>query len=166
MENRWKRIAGAVTAVGTALWLSACGGFAHAPGAPGSGLLPSGAAGSLPMAGAPHVAGTYRGSYSETSGSETVKGTVTMVVDQKDSGISGKFDITVHSVSFDTTFKGTVSKTPHGARLRFTIFNNGGKGRNAKAKAFVIGKKLDGKAYVAPNASKKAVYIKFKTKRV
>jgi hypothetical protein len=165
MENGWRRIASTVAVAATALWLSACGDFAHAPGTSGSGLLPT-AAGSLHVTAAPHVAGTYHGSYSETIGSETVKGTVTMVVDQKDSAISGKFDIEVHSVSFKTTFKGTVSKTPHGARLRFTIFNNGGKGRNAKAKAFVIGKKLNGRAYVAPNASKKAVYIKFRTTRV
>jgi hypothetical protein len=113
---------------------------------------------------APKVAGTYQGSYSERIRSTTVKGTVTIVLQQNGSKISGKFDIKVKGYSFNTTFKGTVSAAPHGARLHFTIFNVGGT-RNAKAHATVIGSKLNGKGKVPATASKPAIYLKFKTKK-
>jgi len=112
----------------------------------------------------PKVAGTYQGSYSERIRSTTVKGTVTIVMQQNGSKISGKFDIKVNGHSFNTTFKGMVSTGPHGARLHFTIFNVGGT-RNAKAHATVIGSKLNGKGKVPATASKAAIYLKFKTKK-
>jgi hypothetical protein len=112
----------------------------------------------------PNVAGTYDGLYSETIGSTTVHGSVTITVQQSGSKISGEFDVVVNSHHFDFPIKGTVKSSPRGASLHFTIVNVSG-GRNANAKALVSGKKLRGKAIVPPTGSKQGVLIKFKTKK-
>ncbi len=110
---------------------------------------------------APKVAGTYKGSYSETIGVSTIKGTVTITIAQSGKNITGSVDPTINGEEFKLGLKGTVASGKHGPKLKFTIINPSG--RNAAAKATLSGKKLDGTGYVAPSGSHKAVYIKFDT---
>jgi hypothetical protein len=161
-----KRAAVLIAALTTPLILQGC---SNAFSTPHPGSLPT-----SPLAGhgivdssfqldesVPKVAGQYDGTYSETIGVQTVHGTVAVTIVQSGKNITGKFDPKVDGIVFHLGITGTVKSGTHGAKLRFTIINFGG--RNASAKAKVKGSKLIGTAYVPPAGTKKAVYIKYNT---
>lgn len=146
--------------------LGGCGGSVPLPGSvPAFGALDAHRQ-ALVQPALPEVAGTYDGSYSETIGSTTVKGSLVADVQQSGSKITGKFIVTIRQkYNFIFPIKGTVASGKHGALLRFTLINTGGKGRNGKCKATVIGSKLKGHGIVPPASGKAAVYLKFSGKK-
>jgi hypothetical protein len=154
-----------VLLLGLPFVLTACAGSANVSQRGGAGVLPETApqvARNVGSESVPHVAGTYEGSYSETIGDRTVNGTVTIVIDQSGSKISGKFDVDEKGAKFPFGLKGSVRSAPHGARLRFLITQPDN--RDAHARASLIGKVLKGKALAPATKSQEAVHIKFDTK--
>jgi len=149
-------------AIALALLLAGCGGLGQTPPAMQAGAG-SAARYSLDGAAVPRVAGTYRGRYAETIGKTHVEGTVTIVVHQRGSIITGRFRPQVKGVRYDLGLKGTVDAIAHGARLHFTIFHFGG--RNARARAFVIGTYCYGRGLAPPEDGEQSVHIMFRTEK-
>jgi hypothetical protein len=168
MTHPGRRVFNATLAGFTVLYLAACSGATRST-PPTTGPLDSaasfagrGAAANPIEPAPPKVAGTYTGTFSETEGSHTANGTVTIAITQSGRSISGTFDVTIGTKTADLTLSGKVRAIKDGARLTFTIIDP--HGRNAAAKARVDEKLLNGTAYVAPSGSKPAVNIKYKTK--
>jgi hypothetical protein len=156
------RFAGAAL---TLLLLAGCGGFDQAalsrPAVQLSGG--SGAAVGRERISIPQVAGTYRGRYSETIGKTNVKGIVTIVIHQSGASIAGKFQPLVKGIRYNLGLKGRVEAIPHGARLHFTILAFGG--RNARARAFVIGRYFYGRGLAPADDGEQAVHMKFRSEK-
>lgn len=133
--------------------------------APSGGLLPTGAvrapASDYVQMSVPNIAGKYSGTVTESEGGHTISGSVTIDVKQSGSSVSGTFDPTINGRKYSLTFSGKVFKTAKGAYVKYTVYNP--KGRNATGHATVIGKHLNGKAYVPPKGTKPAITITFKT---
>jgi hypothetical protein len=154
----------APAAVAIAVVLAGCGSPQSALSVPGTPAQLRAAA-PLGDATVPHIAGTYDGTLSETENMKSVKGSLVATIDQSGSNISGSFSVKFDNDQVTLPIKGTVKSSKGGAALRFTIIDTGGKGRNAKARGFIIKGRLHGKAFVPPTSSKAAVYIKFSARK-
>jgi hypothetical protein len=114
----------------------------------------------------PTVAGTYRGSYTETRNGQTVKGRVRIVIRQKRVKIMGSFDIRGHGNPFKTYFVGRVKESPQGALLRFQVVWLGGYGNSVNVHARVTGRTLDGEGRSQETEGSEASRWKFKATKV
>ncbi len=149
----------------TLLLLAGCGGFDQTALSRPAVQLAAGASadGGRERISLPQVAGTYRGRYEETIGKTSVKGIVTIVIHQSGATITGKFAPLVKGIRYDLALKGTVETVPRGARLHFTIFAFGG--RNARARANVIGRYFYGRGLAPAEDGEQAVHMKFRSQK-
>ena len=145
----------------SAFAMTACGGRGVTP--PFAGQVSHGAtliSNAVEETTVPNVAGTYKGTFTVTSGGHSGSGTYSQVISQSGSAISGTISETIMRKTNTFNFSGTVAKAKVGAKLKFTIF--GQNGSNGASHASVVGKQELGKVYVPPSGKNPAVYITFK----
>jgi hypothetical protein len=148
----------------TAAILAGCGGAQTAPGAVPQGATPVEAAGSY--ANPPNVMGTYRGWYTEMRDGRTVKGTVRIVVREKQFKITGAFVIRGHDNPLETYYVGKVREAPQGALLRFQVVWLGGYGNSVNMHARETGMTLEGEGRSQVRTGSEASRWTFKATKV
>jgi hypothetical protein len=114
----------------------------------------------------PNVTGTYRGWYTETRDGRTVKGTVRIVVREKQFTITGPFVIRGHDNPLGTYFVGKVREAPQGAVLRFQVVWLGGYGNSVNVHARVTGMTLEGEGRSQVRTNHEGSRWKFKATKV
>lgn len=141
-----------------AVFLSGCGGVHSA--LPQQQALP--AIGPAALEGTPpNIAGTYKGTFTETSGSHSLSGTATIVVKQNVNALSGTWAFTAKGHTSKGSFAGTVRAAKVGARVKFTFQNP--HGRNASGHARVRHGHLNGSATAPRVGTLEPVSIKVTT---